>query len=356
MTKRRPLPSTTSVPGLPRSSTKCGNTACEPSRRRRIDAGAQKAALRSRSLMRAPTSIALSCASPLEPGATEDHSASRSQRGGTPPGVAVESTARQNQPAIDADIPRDAVRDQNRRRHAAAAIPDNFRRATCPSECPHRGGAMNTAAGRPARCPSPAGSPADSPAGRAPYRASSFAACSSDFIDRVGRQQMTDVGPVDHHAAEQRELRNRRPNQLEARRRATARRTAAAPAHAPPRRRPRAPSDSPDGADRRAASPRNGFPGPRPLRDRPSGRPRATWRPPGCRRSAADIARHCRRCRTPRSRMHDAYSVSRSIPPTAPRCRRQNPIFSTSSVLAPRMAANSAADMPAAPAPITTTS
>ena len=64
------------VPGLPRSSTKCGNTACDPSRRRRIEAGAQKAALRSRSLMRAPISRALSCASPFEPGATEDQSAS----------------------------------------------------------------------------------------------------------------------------------------------------------------------------------------------------------------------------------------------------------------------------------------
>ena len=37
------------------------------------------------------------------------------------------------------------------------------------------------------------------------------------------------------------------------------------------------------------------------------------------------------------------------VPPT-------NAVFSTSSVLAPRMAANSAADIPAAPAPMTTTS
>ena len=37
------------------------------------------------------------------------------------------------------------------------------------------------------------------------------------------------------------------------------------------------------------------------------------------------------------------------VPPT-------NPVFSTSSVFAPRMAEKSAADMPAAPAPITTTS
>ena len=40
---------------------------------------------------------------------------------------------------------------------------------------------------------------------------------------------------------------------------------------------------------------------------------------------------------------------SADVPPT-------KPVFSTSSVLAPRMAENSAADMPAAPAPMTTTS
>jgi hypothetical protein len=40
---------------------------------------------------------------------------------------------------------------------------------------------------------------------------------------------------------------------------------------------------------------------------------------------------------------------SADVPPT-------KAVFSTSSVLAPRMAAKSAADMPAAPAPMTTTS
>ena len=44
----------------------------------------------------------------------------------TPLGVTAESTARQNQPATDADLTRDAVRYQNRGCHAAAGTPDNF--------------------------------------------------------------------------------------------------------------------------------------------------------------------------------------------------------------------------------------
>ena len=68
----------------------CGNTACDPSRRRRIDAGAQNAGLKSLSLMRAPISIALSCASPFAPDATEDHASSVPSAASAAFGVAAE--------------------------------------------------------------------------------------------------------------------------------------------------------------------------------------------------------------------------------------------------------------------------
>ena len=48
--------------------------------------------------------------------------------------------------------------------------------------------------------------------------------------------------------------------------------------------------------------------------------------------------------------MHDAYSVSRSDPADSADVPPTNSVFSTSSVLAPRMEVKSAADMPAPPA------
>jgi hypothetical protein len=60
------------------------------------------------------------------------------------------------------------------------------------------------------------------------------------------------------------------------------------------------------------------------------------------------IGRTERRCMA-RVGYPDRSADSAEVPPT-------NPVFSTSSVFAPRMAEKSAADMPAAPAPITTTS
>ena len=324
MTKRRPLPSTTSVPGLPRSSTKCGNTACDPSRRRRIDAGAQNAALRSRSLMRAPISSALSCASPFEPGATEDQRGIGSQRGGTPFGVAVESTSRQNQRAVDADLARDALRYQNVAAVTRAlGFPDDLRERRARQD-------VHVATDQRIQQPADQGIAHHEPGAPRPwltlsraYRASSLVECSSDLDRCRRRQQMTDIGSVDHHAAKQRELRQRRANQLERL------------AEQPPVERQRLQRTP---GQRRALEFRaivrmasigaqlhlgmifqnfdcfgTGL---------QEGRAQRSVRH-DFRRSAADISRRSPRCRTPRQPMHDACSVSRSIPPTAPTCRRQ---------------------------------
>ena len=94
---------------------------------------------------------ALSCASPFEPGATEDQPASVPSAAGRRSAWRLKSATRQNQPAIDADLARDAVRCQNRHgRHAPVGIPDNLRKRRARQDI-HIADAISEYSSRPTR-------------------------------------------------------------------------------------------------------------------------------------------------------------------------------------------------------------
>ena len=238
MTKRRPCCRSTSVPGLPRSSTKCGKTARDPSRappdrNRRPECGA-----------RVPLADAgadlerLSCASPFEPGATE-----------RPFGVGPSAAARRSAWRLKPPLARITPPSMPISRDVASGSASRRSRGRRGSRTifVERRGRQNVHVATYQRMQQPADQRVAHHQPRAaPWRtgrarsARGSAACSNDCHRSRRRQQMADVGPVDHHAAEHvnsgiggRISLNGSPS--------TGRRTATAPA---PARRCAAPSSS----------------------------------------------------------------------------------------------------------------
>ena len=134
-------------------------------------------------------------------------------------------------------------------------------------------------------------------------------------------EQMADVGAIDHHAAEQGELGQRRAQVGEAACRARWHRTAPAPGRAPTASRPAAWRDSRDDRRRGGRRPRCCPPGTRSCRARRPGRRAPAARGCDCRAPSADRAEPCRG-RPCRGRC-GASSAPTPSRPSARWCRRR---------------------------------